>query len=293
MLRYLQAAFVLSPEVPGLGPVPVNLLGVLGVGILGLVNPGIWLLGLGAEAAFLFGLASQPRFQKYVDAKASQANRSQGAQQARSAVERLVAALPAASVKRFEELRSRCMELRQIAQELHDPQQVAHSPTLDELQLSGLDRLLWIYLKLLFTENALDRFLHKTTAEQIQRDIQELEARLKSPPREADVQQQTKMRKALEDNLATSRDRLANFQKAQGNFELVQLEIQRLENKIRALSELSVNRQEPDFISGQVDEAAASMVQTERTLTDLQSVTGLSFADEAVPQLVARATVSR
>jgi hypothetical protein len=34
------------------------------------------------------------------------------------------------------------------------------------------------------------------------------------------------------------------------------------------------------------------MVQTERTLSDLQSVTGLTFADEAVPQLVARATVS-
>ena len=133
--------------------------------------------------------------------------------------------------------------------------------------------------------------MHKTTAEQIQRDIQALEARIRNPPRDLDARQQEQIRKTLEDNLATSRDRLANFQKAVGNFELVKLEIERLENKISALIELSVNRQEPDFISGQVDEAAAGMVQTERTISDLQSVTGLVFADEQVPQLVARAAV--
>ncbi len=291
MLRYLQAAFLLSPNVPGLGPVPVNVLGLVGIGILGIVNPGIWLLGLAAETIFLFSLASQPHFQSYVNARANRATRLHGAQHAQSTVDRLVATLPAASLKRFEELRSRCTELRQIAQELHDPQQSAHSPALDEIQLSGLDRLLWIYLKLLFTQNALDRFMHKTTAEQIQGDIQSLESRVKNPPRDPDARQQEKIRKALEDNLATSRDRLANFQKAQSNFELVKLEIERLENKIRTLSELSVNRQEPDFISGQVDEAAAGMVQTERTISDLQSVTGLSFADEQVPQLIQRNAV--
>jgi hypothetical protein len=293
MLRYLKAAFLLSPPVPGLGELPVNLLGVIGIGVLGVAFPPAWLLGLGCETLYLFGLASNPRFQKYVDAKAAKLTRTEGAQQAKSAVDRLLGSLPTASVKRFEQLRFRCAELRQIAQELHDPQQFVHTPTLDEIQLAGLDRLLWIYLKLLYTENALDRFLHKTTAEMIQRDIQTLESRLKNPPRDLDERQQAKIRKALEDNLATSRDRLANFQKAQGNFELVLLEIERLENKIRALSELAVNRQEPDFISGQVDEAAAGMVQTEKTISDLQFVTGMNFADEQVPQMLQRATVSQ
>jgi hypothetical protein len=292
MLRYLKAAFLLSPEVSGFGQLPLNVLGVVGVGVMGFAFPAAWLLGLGFETVYLFGLASNPRFQKYVDAQAAKLTQTAGAEQAKSAAERLLAALPTALVKRFEQLRFRCTELRQIAQELHDPQQLSHTPTLDEIQLSGLDRLLWIYLKLLYTENALDRFLHKTTAELIQRDIQTLEARLKAPPRDVDQRQQAKIRRALEDNLATSRDRLANFQKAQGNFELVKLELERLENKISALSEVAVNRQEPDFISGQVDEAAAGMAQTEKTISELQFVTGLSFPDEQVPRMLQRATLT-
>ena len=65
------------------------------------------------------------------------------------------------------------------------------------------------------------------------------------------------------------------------NYDLVKLEIDRLENKIRSLSELAVNRQEPDYISGQVDQVAASMLETEKTMNELQFVTGLESVDEA------------
>ena len=65
------------------------------------------------------------------------------------------------------------------------------------------------------------------------------------------------------------------------NFDLVKLEIDRLENKIRSLSELAVNRQEPDYISGQVDQVAASMMETEKTMNELRFVTGLDSVDEA------------
>ncbi len=99
------------------------------------------------------------------------------------------------------------------------------------------------------------------------------------------------MRRAIEDNLQTCRDRLANLQKALDNYELVKLEIDRLQNKICALSELAVNRQEPDFISTQVDQVASSMVQTERTMNELQFATGLEAADDAVPELVRRESV--
>ena len=44
-----------------------------------------------------------------------------------------------------------------------------------------------------------------------------------------------RMRKTLQDNLQTSRDRLANLTKAKENYQLIQLEIERLENKIRSL----------------------------------------------------------
>ena len=62
---------------------------------------------------------------------------------------------------------------------------------------------------------------------------------------------------------------------------MVKLEIDRLENKIQSLSEMAVNRQEPDFISGQVDQVANSMMETEKTMHELRFVTGLNNVDEA------------
>lgn len=294
MLRYLKAAFGISPELPGLGAVPVNVLAVLGFAILGVANPGFWLVGLAAETLFLVGLASNARFQKYVDAKKAKLTRAMGAATAKTSLDRILASLPAPACKRFEELRGRCDELRQIARELHQNAPDQDSPpdsgsSLDEIQLAGLDRLLWIYLKLLFSESSLDRFMQKTSAQQIGADIRATEERLKTIPTTIDTGQQAKLRKVLEDNLATSKERLANLQKAQGNVQLVKEELSRLENKIRTLSELAVNRQEPDFISGQVDQVAASMVHTERTITDLQFVTGLTAEDEEPPALLRRA----
>jgi hypothetical protein len=86
--------------------------------------------------------------------------------------------------------------------------------------------------------------------------------------------------------LETSRNRLANLSKAQDNYELVKLEIDRLENKIRSLSEMAINRQEPEFITGQVDEVAHSMVETERTMNELKFATGLDALDDEPPQLL-------
>ena len=161
---------------------------------------------------------------------------------------------------------------------------------LEEMQFAGLDRLLWIYLRLLFSQYALDRFLMRTSDDQIQKDITRLEVQLNGVPANSEDPQQQKIRKTLEDNLATSKARLANLQKARDNREIVRLEIDRLENKIQSLSELAINRQEPDFISGQVDQVVTSMVQTEKTMNDLQFATGLEVNDETVPELLRRET---
>jgi hypothetical protein len=73
----------------------------------------------------------------------------------------------------------------------------------------------------------------------------------------------------------------------------LELEVARLENKIQSVSELAVNRQEPDFISGQVDQVASSMVETERTMNELQFATGLDKMDDVVPELVERRTLKQ
>ena len=58
-----------------------------------------------------------------------------------------------------------------------------------------------------------------------------------------------------------------------------------------ALGEQAVNRQEPGFVAGQVDEVVNGMVQTERTMSELQFATGLAMTDEAVPQMLVREAI--
>ncbi len=74
--------------------------------------------------------------------------------------------------------------------------------------------------------------------------------------------------------------------KARENYQLIEVEIDRLENKIRSLSEMAVNRQEPEFISSEVDHVASSMLDTERTMNELQFATGLNPVDNEPPELL-------
>jgi chemotaxis protein histidine kinase CheA len=280
--KYLKAAFLshwnLLAFVGGLGFAAVS-------GRPDVVAP----LVLAGEVAYLGLLGTHPKFQKYVNAQEAKGARAQSATDSAQAAERLLAALPPTQARRFEGLRARCRDLQQIALEIHDPARPGTAAPLEALQLAGLDRLLWIYLRLLYTQNALDRFLQQASEAEMAQGIRDLEGRVAALA--GDAPQRQRMRKSLEDNLATSQARLDNYRKARDNSELVAVEIDRLENKIHSLSEMAVNRQEPGFISGQVDEVAQSLVQTERTMSELQLLTGMAAAEQEAPDLLRRSPV--
>ena len=243
-------------------------------------------LVLAGEAAYLTMLASHNKFQRHVDAQEAKAKRGEHSQSTDKAARRMLKTLPRSSYDRFKKLQSRCLELRQIAGDMRQPGGDLEPTELDAMQLEGLDRLLWVYLKLLFTENSLTRFLDRTDADAIRHDMGKLERRLAQVGQSDSSPHAEKIRRTLEDNLKTSRDRLDNYAKAEANHEFVQLEINRLENKIKSLAEMAVNRQEPDFISSQVDRVAKSMVDTERTMNELEFVTGIGHLDEAAPEML-------
>ena len=272
-----------------------NLLAFLGGAVFALISPAPDVLlpvVAAGELAYLGMLGTHPKFQAYVNAQEAKQTREATSESAQETLDRITSSLPKELLDRFLALRTRCLELQQIAAELkHTAHAETHMP-LESYQIEGLDRLLWIHLRLLYTQYALYRFLKQTSEEQIQADIRRLETRLAELPTGSESDQQQRVRKALEDNLQTSRDRLANLKRARDNFDLVKLEIDRLENKIRSLSELAVNRQEPDYISGQVDQVAASMLETEKTMNELQFVTGLDTVDHA-PALLQNDVVPR
>lgn len=263
-----------------------NLLAFLGGIAFALVSGQPDVLGpivLAAEIGYLALLGTHPKFVAYVDAQAAKAARVEGSQQSSQILQHILASLPADLLARYDALRRQCIELRHIAMAIKGPAS-AELP-LESFQVAGLDRLLWIYLRLLYTQCALSRFLEKTREKDIQADVQRLQEKLAKLTSATDTQTQ-RMRKTLDDNLQTSRGRLENLAKARDNFQLVQLEIDRLENKIRSLSEMAVNRQEPEFISSQVDHVAASMMESERTMNELAIFTGLDSVGEESPPLL-------
>lgn len=243
-------------------------------------------LVLAAETAYVGLLAAHPKFQKYVDSLEYKEQRATTSKSTAQALRQILQTLPFAALDRFEKLRSRCLELRQIATDLKRTRGDTHQLQLDSFHIEGLDKLLWIFIRLLFTQHSLQKFLERTNVKAIQADIEQLSNRLSKIAADDPSAIAQKMRRTLEDNLKTSRDRLANYQKAQENHQLVGLEIDRLENKINSLAELAVNRQEPDFIAGQVDAVAGSMLEMEKTMNDLQFATGLAPLDEDVPDLI-------
>lgn len=239
-----------------------------------------------AELTYVGLLGTHPKFQKYVDAQAAAALRAAATQGTEQTLHRILRSLPPKTLERFQKLRTRCGELRQIASELKHPAEQQFDQPLEQSQTAGLDRLLWIFLRLLYTQFALSRFLKKTSQEEIQGDLDRTQERLAALPVGDQDPQTQRLRKTLAENLATCQERLVNLKKAHDDLQLVELQIDQLENRIRSLSEMAFHRQEPEFISGQVEQVASSMVQTEQTMNELRFATGLETLSDEPPPLL-------
>ena len=274
MTKYLKAALLNGWNLLAL---------VAGIGVAYLTRPDVGLCFLAAaEVAYLGLLGMHPGFQKYVDAKAAKGQRGCSTEQA---MRRMLRELPRESEDRYDQLQQRCTELRDIAADMRRTVDYPLSSSLASLQREGLDRLLWTFLRLLFTQHSLGRFLDKTDSQVIRNEIDRFRHRLSSLG-EGRSRHVKKLRRILEDNIKTCEDRLVNYQKALDNHEFIGLEIDRLEHKIKSVAEVAVNRREEDFISGQLDEVTQSIVDTEVTIDELDFATGLGSVNQQVPAIL-------
>ena len=238
-----------------------------------------------SEMVYLAGLASHPRFQAAVDASTHQAAKAEAkATVTEPALQRIFVTLDPRSRARFEELRKRCRELRQLAlgpAAAEGPAEVA------SLHLEGINRLLWVFLKLLYSKHALERFLATTDEKEIRESIADLENRLESlGPVAEDTPAEVRNRRSLVDTLASANLRLNNLARARENHEFILIELERIDSKITSIAELAVNRQDPNFVTTEVDGVAATMEQTERAMTDLQLVSGIDQATAPPPSFL-------
>ena len=287
LLRYLKEAFLFR----------WNLLAFGGATAAAVISgrPDVALpLVAAAELVYLGGLATLPRFQAAIDAKARHEERGLGAGGARTAPradarDRILEVLKSLTEDRrarFLRLRARCVEMSRIANavrgETHDASGASR-----ELRTPALDRLLWVFLRLLLSEQAISRFLQAADEASIDKTLGDLKVRRKKRADSVGEANQADDRiiRSLDDSIATAEARKENVEKARHNAEYIATELDRLENKIQAVTEMAVAHSDPDEMSARIDAISDGISQTEQTIRELQQITGVSDAD-ATPSIL-------
>ena len=239
----------------------------------------------GLELAYLTGLSSIPRFRLAIDAKLAAKRRGASADapaaSTQQSLDNILRSLPAPSLRRFLLLRQRCFEMRSITSGIRgQADNVLDSA--ESIRTPALDRLLYLFLRLLVSQNGLDRFLRSTSEKELDEKLTDIRARFEAAKTAADE----RVKNSLQDSLADAELRLDNYRKASKDAEFVAIELDRIETKIQALIEMGVSRQDPDYLSNQVTAAAESMQHTEAAVNQLQHLTGLADQIEEPPAIL-------
>lgn len=279
MLRYLKEAFTFR----------WNLLIFGGAAAAAaIIAPGILLpLVAAGEVAFLAGLSSVPHFQGAIDARVHAENGALKQLASGAKTENKVSlsgtldALSPEARQRFLELRKRCGTMHKIAKGVRGDHREQAAGIGGDIRTPGLERLLWVFLRLQVSDRALQSFLHATDEDEISSGLVELEKRKKT----AEEKEQTRIVNSLNDSIATAVMRLENYRKAEDNANFVSVELDRIEGKIQGLSEMGVSNQDPDFISSQVDAIADGMAHTEEAMRELEYITGLASETDVAPEI--------
>jgi hypothetical protein len=228
-------------------------------------------LAVAGELIYLGGLATNPRYQSWVDRKLHEASRavaSPGDASGRSEVDQLLASLPQASRDRFMRLKSRCLDLLRLAARMRgaaDAPADASTPTLNQM--------LYVFLRLLGSEAALDAFLEKTDEGRLTGEVADLERRLAAPVLDE------RIRQALTDSLVTARLRRDNLATARTNRELVEIQLNRIEGQLQAIAETSISSEDPTFITARLE--SHGLGASFESLAALEAVPGLKHLASA------------
>jgi len=221
MWRYVKEAFFVRVPVAALGDLPVNVMVVAGFGILGLANPGFWLLGIAVEAAVLSGLAFNRRFQRLVDGRALLTPDTDVARARQS----LIDSLPAPSKQRLTALGTKCTRVLTLYQ----------AARADGVVLEGnreaLRNLEWVYLKLLVAETHLRNNVSGEDERQLRQRIGALEADLQKQP------ESQSLRDSKSSTLEILKKRLALWRRREQSVDEICSDLVRIEAQVDLLVE--------------------------------------------------------
>ncbi len=247
---YVKRAFLVRPHIKGLGEVPVNLLAVGGIVVLGLANPAVWLLGASAEVAYLALVSSDERFQKWVRAMES-ASRS-GDQNARR--EAMLSGLGDKRQARYRELERRCEEMLLTARKS------GSSVGLEQPLTESLNRMVWVFLRLLVSSQILETHLRQNSREVLDKEIAGYERQYEEAQQDPGKE---RIARSLGSTLEMARKQRENLEKAYENAQFIQAELLRIEQQVKLMIQEATLSSNVASLTGRVDEVVQSFTQTQ------------------------------
>jgi hypothetical protein len=242
--------------------VPPNWISLGVFGLLGALNPGFWVIGLGLELGYLFTLGTNARFQRFVAASQNLQTRRQW----QDKVDALIKQLDAEDQRRYRALESRCRGI--LEQQLH-----LQTPSTGlNAQGDGLGRMLWVFLRLLATRQAITRIVRGATGDseesaRLEQRIQDLQTRINSPLSE-------ELRKSLAGQIDIMQQRLEKRREAKEKLAFLDAELTRIQEQIELVREQAVLATDPETVSQRIDQITTTLGSTTQWISDQQKIYG-------------------
>jgi len=243
--------------------VPPNWIGLGIFSLLGILNPGFWVIGLGLELGYLWVLGTNERFQRFVNASKQVLTRRQW----QSKVDTLVQQLNSEDQQRYRNLEIRCLSL------LEQQARLQTTPTQAlQAQNEGLGRMLWLYLRLLSTRQAINRMLWGSKGSlDPSADLEERIGQLKAKLNE---QLSEDLRKSYTGQIEILEQRMEKRREAKEKLAFLDAELTRIQEQIELVREQAVLTADPETISQRVDQITTTLGSTSQWVSDQQKIYG-------------------
>ncbi len=243
--------------------IPPNWVGIGVLTFLGLLNPGFWVIGIGLELAYLGVLAHNPRFQRLVAAKKQWESRRLW----QSKVDELVDQLSPDGQRRYRALEIRCRSI--LEQQLRGTGVAAGLDT----QSEGLGRLLWVYLRLLMTRQAIERIVQESSggsedAARLQERVENLKTRL------AQESVTEELRKSLTGQIEILQQRIEKRREAKEKLAFLDAELMRIQEQAELVREQAVLSTDPETVSQRIDQITTTLGGTSQWISEQQKIYG-------------------
>ena len=256
-MSYVAAAFNARPFGMFVAP---NWIGLAAMGLLGVANPGFWVLGAGLELGYLLTLATNSRFQRAVASGPLSAARSEW----NGRINRLLGRLNEEDRSRYSALAERCASIIEL--QTHGG---TDTPIGIETQADSLGRLSWMFLRLLVARGTILRVLGQSEGDEL------LEQRRRALERQArDESAPADLRRSLEGQLDILGQRIQQRAEADKKLAFIDAEIARIEEQVELIREQAALSTDPEILSRRIDEIAATLGGTGQWIRDQQNVYG-------------------